>query len=849
LQQLRVLASVAAVHRTAIPLSDSVDSSSGAATTPQTWGPLTLYERIGVGAFGEVFRAWDDRLDREVALKLLRPSSSGTFDHATASIDEGRLLARVRHPNVVQVYGAERIVGRVGFWTEFIRGSTLGEFVRRHGRFSAQEAIAVGVDLARALSAVHRAGLLHRDIKPQNVMREDGGRIVLMDFGAGRERLEETIGGVNDLTGTPLYLAPELWQRAEATVRSDIYSLGVLLYYLVTETHPVRGKSGVEVRDAQAAGRRVLLRDERPDLPEPFVEVVERAIAADPNARFESAGALEAALRGAQHPADPRSEVSPGEDRVVPGRQTARARCVFVLPFAGLAGAALALLVVADVGGLRGRLFGPRPGTALAVLPVENLTRDPSLDIIADGLTDDLITQLVRIGGPLRVPSYHSVQRYKGAKQPLDEIGRALGVQTVLEAFLTRDQGRSRLGFRLYRILPEVALTQGQYELPAASNSIARDVVGTLQLALTNEERTRLAEQRTVDPRAFMALTEGRALFHGGTDAGRKRADQLLGEAIASQPDYAEAYAYRALLWVHGGTSLRGSGLEKRQKSRASAEQALALDPRSVEAHTALGWAELTDWDWRGAEREFREAIALNPNFPMARTWYAQYLSAMCRSEEAFVQGELAIEQAGREPSALIHAVYPYYEAGPPYLDKAVKVWREVLERTPQYWGAHQSIARAYLMQGKPHEALREFQNSATLRNGGALQPSDLGLQAVAYGMTGRRDEALRIASDLERRSIAGEANVPRTWIALAFLGAGDRQAAMHWLVQAYERGRERGGEGMFFLRSDPLFAPLGDLPELRDLIRRIFDPVGDPPSITPILKPPSSSGLAWGCR
>ena len=208
-------------------------------------------------------------------------------------IEEGRLLARVRHPNVVTVYGADRVDGRVGLWMEFVHGRTLEAVLHEHGRFSAKEAALIGLDLLHALSAVHSAGLLHRDVKAQNVMREAGGRIVLMDFGAGREI---PTAGSAEVAGTPLYLAPEVFAIGTPTARSDIYSVGVLLFHLVTGEYPVRGATVSAIREAHAEKRRVWLRDVRPDLARPFVEVVERALAFDPDERYASAGAMERAL-------------------------------------------------------------------------------------------------------------------------------------------------------------------------------------------------------------------------------------------------------------------------------------------------------------------------------------------------------------------------------------------------------------------------------------------------------------------------------------------------------------------------------------------------------------------------
>ena len=354
LDELKVVAEIAELHRSlpdgaasppAVSDGDASLSLDAAPATaiPETvtWGSLRLLECVGQGAFGDVYRAWDPRLDREVALKLLRRVESRRDSVGSAVIDEGRLLARVRHPNVVTVHGADRIDGRVGLWMEFVRGRTLEVVLRDNGPFGAQEAALIGLDLCRALSAVHGAGLIHRDIKAQNVVREAGGRIVLMDFGTGREDLG---GRPAELAGTPLYLAPEVFGEAPATARSDIYSVGVLLYHLVTGSYPVKGCTVADIREAHAQRRRSWLRDDRPDLPDRFVQTVERALECDPDLRYESAGAMEAALArvvsvsesAASAPAVETPPSRPTEEQAV-GRWFARP--------AWMAGAALAIAV------------------------------------------------------------------------------------------------------------------------------------------------------------------------------------------------------------------------------------------------------------------------------------------------------------------------------------------------------------------------------------------------------------------------------------------------------------------------------------------------------------------------
>jgi hypothetical protein len=316
LRQLRLIAEVSEVHRSQIDEVDTLDPADTgpvgwagdtrtAAPRPSTaddspmpqagkWGHLVLVRKIGEGSYGEVYHAHDTWLDHPVALKLLKPEAESRVQPSDL-LHEARKLARVRHINVVTVHGADRHNGRVGFWMDLIDGETLAARVAK-GRLSSGEATSVGQEVCRALAAVHRVNIIHRDVKAQNVMRaHDGGRIILMDFGAG-EFLGDALGA--RAQGTPLYLAPELLNGESATVRTDIYAAGVLLYHLVTGRFPVEAASPAVLSDAHRRGDRRRLRDERPDLPESFIAIVERAIDPDPAKRYASAGAMEAKLSG-----------------------------------------------------------------------------------------------------------------------------------------------------------------------------------------------------------------------------------------------------------------------------------------------------------------------------------------------------------------------------------------------------------------------------------------------------------------------------------------------------------------------------------------------------------------------
>ena len=311
IEELRIVAELAAVHR------EPDGSGTGEATPleprPARWGALEIREQIGSGHFGTVYLAWDSALEREVALKLLRPTAG-----AAEIVREGRLLARVRHPNVVTVYGVDQHDNAIGLWMEYIDGLTLSRVLAAGGPLDAHDAALIGVDLCRAVAAVHRAGLLHRDIKAQNVMRDGTGRIVLMDFGAGRIRTEVAPAG--SITGTPLYLAPEILDRAPATIASDIYSIGVLLFHLVTGRYPLEGQTLAEIEAAHAKGDRQRLADVRPDLPARFVQAVERALAPDPAERYRTSEEMQQELMSAAEPQPAHSQAATGR------RYTANAR-------------------------------------------------------------------------------------------------------------------------------------------------------------------------------------------------------------------------------------------------------------------------------------------------------------------------------------------------------------------------------------------------------------------------------------------------------------------------------------------------------------------------------------------
>jgi serine/threonine-protein kinase len=504
LAQLQVLERVHAVHT-----RGSSGASSGL-TTPENetkpesslpaWRHLDLLEVLGTGAFGVVYRAWDPHLAREVALKVLtRDASFGAL-----VIQEASLLARVRHPNVVSIYGADRFNGEVGLWMELVRGRTLKDVIRERGTFGAREAALVGLDLTRALAAVHGAGLVHRDVKAQNVMREEGGRIVLMDFGAGIDVESEGRTFRQKLIGTPVYVAPEQFDEPHSTPRSDIYSLGVLLYHIVTGSYPITASDLPSAEAAHEKGERRRLRDARPDLPAGFIRIVERAMHPDPQERYATAGELEVDL----------ADFVVRDDRRIQEAATARER---QSERHTLLAAALAAVVLVTAS-IAGWMYWSRrdrspeyPATAaglrsIAVLPFANLTGDPAQDYFVDGMTDLLNDHLASISS-LRVTSRTSAMSFKDAKQPATRIGSALNVEGLIEGSVARSGDQLRVTVQLIHAGTDVRLWGHTYEREVKDafrlqSEIARTIAGELRAVFDPERQAAAHQEQQVDASA-----------------------------------------------------------------------------------------------------------------------------------------------------------------------------------------------------------------------------------------------------------------------------------------------------------------------------------------------------------
>jgi serine/threonine-protein kinase len=755
------------------------------------WGHLELLARIGEGTFGEVYRARDTKLQREVAVKLLRVGG-GPEDRQTETVlREARILARVTHPNVVLVHGAETVDGRVGLWMELIRGATLEQLIQSHGPYSAREATVIGQDLCRALAAVHGAGLVHRDVKAQNVMREEGGRLVLMDFGAGQMLGGPSPGLTGRITGTPLYLAPEVLAGGEATSRSDIYSLGVLLYHLVTASYPLRARSVEELREAHRAGKRIRLHDARPDLQDNLVEVIERALAPEPRDRFSSSGEMQSALTlalgvgvaGGNVPTPeiqpligaPRTASRAGATSARPGWMLVAAVCAFAL----VGGAAAAWFVKSS--GWSPFAAAPASLTrqTIAVLPIQSASG--TVDPVFVEVQDSLISALGRISS-LRAISRTSVMRYASGGKLMPEIGRELNAEYVIESTASREGDRLRMTSRLVRAGDDTQLWATTIERPLTEvlkmGGVALDIAGALGIKTSSDERNGLVAEHTPESAAQTAYLEGRYLMARENVDGYRAARTQLERAVELDPQYARAHASlsRTYFVLHLYGSLARE--EAMRLATDAAARAVALDAALSEAHTQLASARfMFAYDWRGADEEYRRAIQLNASDIDARSAYARFLAARGELPEALRQIEAAREAAPLSADVLgTEGIIRYYARD---LDKAEITLRRAVEFSPQT-GKLLGLGRVLAAKGDCPGSIAALEQATRTSSGVPHTRAEL---ARTYAVCGRAAEARQILTELELPSAT--ARVTPQHRAYVYAALGDRDRAFELLNEA----------------------------------------------------------------
>lgn len=801
IRSLRVISSLGGVHRTSseeLPHLPRPPVKGPEAGAVPHWGHFALLERLGHGSQGEVFRAVDTKLARDVALKFVRRAESQYA--AETALLEARLLARVRHPNVVTVHGADLIDGRVGIWMDLIQGVTLAELVSRTGPMSAPESSLVGIDICRAVSAVHAAGLLHRDIKPQNVMRESGGRLLLMDFGAGHDPQNEATTHVR--FGTPLYLAPEVLGGGPATVQSEIYAIGVLLFYLVTGQYPVAARTLPELRDAHELGTRRNLIELRGDLPARFVSVVDRATHPVPQARFRSVSEMADALTAVVTAAARTTDTPNGSDRPAESR-----------PARGLMAGVGAALSLAIIFLLWHQLAPPpiaRGSAVLAVLPFQDLSNDHQMAYLAEGLADQLITDLGR-RTDLTVIARTSSSRFVGGRAMAD-LAREANVNVVIEGSLRRQGEDIVVSMRVIGADTSGVLSSFTRHLPlGALSEIA-------PLLLSHVTQTLRASERQEPGRAHPPPLNAAALdayFRGWSEYWRlsrdgfKEARRLFQATIALEPTFAPAHSALAYVTYMLGVSYHELPMDEAlTQAQSEVSQALALDPNNAHAVATSGWIKFySDWDWEGAEQLFRIALELNPSDPQVRWMYAQLLLVQNRTDAGLQEALLAQRLDPLNPSRHSNVATAYYY-GRRYEDAAREA-RTLLAQDPNAAVGHFGLSRFLSAMGEHEDAALVIRTALN-----ANEPPIRAELARNLMAAGRDREARELLPAIEMDYRSGR--LAPEYYAFVVLAQGDDEGALALLRE----GVKRHSSAVVWINVDPRYDALRQDERFVDLLR-----------------------------
>ncbi len=800
----------------------------------RTLGHYQIRSLLGAGGMGEVYRAWDTRLDRDVAIKIL-PAHLATNPDALRRFErEARAVATLSHPNILAIHDFGTESGISYAVMELLEGETLRGRLHREP-LKWREAVQIGSVIAEGLAAAHTRGIIHRDLKPENIFLTTDGQIKILDFGIaklarlrnadfgmrneGAETLAQSTQGnpqsafrnpqltaPGTVLGTVAYMSPEQVRGETVDAPSDIFSLGCVLYEMLSGRRPFARETAAETMTA-------ILRDEPPPLtptkvPVALEHLLHHCLEKKSGERFQSARDLAFDLRGL-------IGMGTYSTRLPRPRLRLRRRVWIVAAVMLLLAGSAALLY-----------FAPWRGQAidsLAIMPLVNASNDTNAEYLSDGISEDLINHLAHLPN-LRVTARSTVIRYKGKEIDPRQVGNELRVSAVFTGRVTLRNDQVFIVVELVKTEDGSQLWGEQYrrqmsDLLVVQEEITRQISWNLRLTLSDPEKKQLEKRYTQNIEAYQLYLKGRYHWNQRTPKGLQQSIVFFQQAIDKDPLYALAYSGLADAYFLLGPL--GVGIlpaqESVNKQRAAARKALEIDAELAEGHASLAVVSLTnDWNWVEAERSFKRAIALKPSYAVAHSWYAACLAMLGR----FAEGQAEIERAqALDPFSLgisNTAASLYYLAG--HYEQAIAQYRKTIAMNPEHFVPHADLSHVYEEQGKYNEAIAELEQALKLSE---RRAEVLGALGHVYGRAGRREEAGKILAELQTLLKQGAAS-PFD-LALVHTGLDNKEQAFALLDKALA---ERA-PSMIYLKVDQSFKPLRADPRFAELLRRI----GFPPS------------------
>ena len=763
-------------------------------------GRYEIREPLGRGGLGEVYCAFDTRLRRLVALKVLRKEFTTDDDYIVRFRQEAFAASSLNHPNILTVFDIDVVTGTYVIATELIHGETLRNRIGQ-GVLATGEVLRLAVQVNDALLAAHPAGVIHRDIKPENIMLRPDGYLKVLDFGIAKltgpmhEVASHTLPGT--LIGTPQYMSPEQAQGREVDYRTDVWSLGVVLYEMLTARLPFSGSNRGEMLKAIIERDPVPISGLRQDLPPELSRFIMSTLSKEPAQRTQDLGEPLSTLKEllkVTEPAHFYQAVSTVRDTPAPVKAVARQS---------------------------GRSTKKRRSVikSVAILPFANASNDETAEYLCDGITENIINRLSELP-QLRVMSRTSVFRFKSKTQDPAEIGRELAVQAILTGKLSRVGSRLTVQTELVDVQDGAQLWGDSYNEKLSNalriqEHIATKISDRLQLRLSDPQRKRLAKRHTTDEEAYLNYLRGRFHWNKRSSEGLSLSIKFFEEAIARDPGYALAYAGLADAYVVLGHQHLMVTSDAYVRAKAAATKALEIDDMLAEAYTTLGFIKgAYEFDWAGSEKAFKRALRLNPGYATAHQWYSSILRATGKTEEALAQAFEAFHLDPLSTSINLNVAAALYCAR--RFDEAIDKYKRIAAVDPGFFWMRYGLALVYRIVGRNDDAIRELEQALSVTTDAGTRAVVTADLAYSYGLSGSIEQAEQM---IQRVSEFGQTNyISPCDVAVSHLGLGDKDKVFWWLEKAYA---ERD-EGLMWLKIDPIYDDLRNDPRFADLLRRV---------------------------
>jgi serine/threonine protein kinase/tetratricopeptide (TPR) repeat protein len=816
-----------------------------------------ILDTLGQGGMGVVYKAEDSRLGRTVAVKFVPESLARDRIAVERFQREGRAASALNHPNICMLFDVGEAEGQPFMVMEHLEGETLRDRILREP-LTVEEMIDFAVQIAEGLDCAHSAGIVHRDIKPANIFVTGRGHLKIMDFGlakVAREQgpsssslvataaLEHLITSPGSTVGTVAYMSPEQARGEDIDARTDLFSFGIVLYEMATRMVPFQGASMALTFVSILERNPVPPTQLRSDVPPELERIILKALEKSRDMRYQTAAEMRADLKRLRRDADSRrvsaqTTVVLAHPGSVASNPSTRLSGAAVQPQPQVASAPSASMSSAEylVGGIKRHikkvaviglvlLIGAAAGAyyalrepaldSIAVLPFANTGGDPANEYLTDGLTESIINSLSQLP-KLAVRSFSSVSHLKGKSVSPAEAGEKLRVRAVLSGRVVRRGDEFAISAELVEVHGDRQIWGSKYSVKAAEllstqEQISRQITEKLRMELSGADIARVTKHTTEDSEAYQLYLQGRHQWNERTLEGLQQAIDLFQQAIQKDGRYALAYAGQADAYAQLADFNVLPAREVLPKLRAAAAKALQLDDHLAEAHTSLAWLKFHEWDWNGAEAEFKRAIELNQSYPTAHVWYGEYLTAQGRFDQAAAEMARAFETSPLSPVVnLAGAQRAYYARQYP---QAVEASQKTLALDQAFVPAHSLLAKAYAQQSAYPQALAEFKKAL---DGSGGDTNELAAQGFGFAVAHQPVEARQVLSELKERS--QQTYVQPLWVAVIHTALGEKDQALDKLQAAFDDH----SVGLVFLKVDPVFDPLHSDARFTNLLGRM---------------------------